>query len=122
MLWPVARPDGRMMPGRRRVRIVELVSEDQNSTYRVGRDMGPPTGEDDVFIPCEGIVEMAHVHELLDGAVLRRRERARLRALYLPERQDQLRRQLLDFALDAVEQKRGRSSFGYGGSKQRESR
>lgn len=118
----VRRPDGFVTTRQRRIRMVKFVHPtDANKLCTALKDMGPPTGEPDIFIPCDGEVEMAHVHELLDSAAERRRERVRLAALLLPERTAFFRKSLLEIGLEGIARKQGISTFGPGGFTQRES-
>lgn len=95
---------------KRRVRRLQAVSGDRLVTYI--QDMGPPTGEDELLIPCGEEVEMAHIHDILDAAVEKRRVRAIRRALEAPvktaEWQDAVRR----YGEEMVAQKAGRSTIG----------
>ena len=96
----------------RRLRLVRIISPDQNSLKTLVEDLGPPTGEDGVYIPCQGANDMAHVHELLDQALRNRKARKAQRALLLPERHKQLQRWLINYAEQAILEKAGRSTFG----------
>lgn len=96
----------------RRLRLVRIISHDQNSLKTLVEDLGPPTGEDGVYIPCQGANDMAHVHELLDQAKRNRAERKKLRAELLPTRHEMIRLGLLNYAEQAMAWKAGRSTFG----------
>jgi hypothetical protein len=96
----------------RRLRMVRIKNHDLNSTRVLVEDLGPPTGEPGVYVPCEGAVEMAHLHELLDQAVRNRAAWKKRQAELLPKRHEIIRLQLLDYAYQAIEWKAGRSTFG----------
>ncbi len=96
----------------RRLRIVRVVAEDQNSLKYLIEDLGPPTGEDGVFIPCEGANEMRLVHELLDQAKRNREERRARRLLELPGKQALMRARFLSYAEQMILAKAGASVSG----------
>lgn len=105
--------DFRMSTGRaRRLRIVRIITPDQNDLKSLIEDLGPPTGEDGVYVPCQGANDMAHVHELLDQAIRNRAERKRARVLLLPQRHEAIRLGLLNYAEQAILEKAARSTFG----------
>lgn len=96
----------------RRLRIVRIVTPDQNNLTPLIEDLGPPTGEDGVYIPCQGANDMAHVHELLDQALRNRKARKAAKLIRLPERHEAIRLGLLNYAEQAILEKAARSSFG----------
>lgn len=119
---PVRHENGGVTPVERRVRVATLVHPtDANKRITVLKVMGPPTGEQGVFIPCDGEVEMAHVHELLDAAIERRRTRAAARALLLPEKNASFQAAIREAGEDGVLRLKGHSTFGPGGQTTRES-
>ena len=96
----------------RRLRIVRVIAHDQNSLKHLIEDLGPPTGEDGVYIPCEGANEMRLVHELLDQAKLNRKERSARRLLELPGKHEKMRLGLINYAEQMMLAKAGISTFG----------
>jgi len=96
----------------RRLRMVRIVSEDQNQLHTLIEDLGPPTGEEGVYIPCQGANEMAHVHELLDQAIRDRTARKITREAHRLETHERFRQHLLNEAERQMAQKVGRSVFG----------
>lgn len=96
----------------RRLRMIRIVAHDQNSLKTLVEDLGPATGEDGVYIPCDGVVEMAHVHEMLDQAIRNRARRRVERAERLPLLHEQFRIGLLNEAEEGILRKIGASTFG----------
>lgn len=95
-----------------RLRMVRVVAHDQNSLKTLIENLGPATGEDGVYIPCEGANDMRHVHELLDQAKRNREERKVRRSLLLPERHAYNQRRLITLGEEMMLQNAGVSSFG----------
>lgn len=96
----------------RRLRMVRIISDDQNRLETLIEDLGPPTGEEGAYIPCYGVVEMAHVHEMLDKALIDRQERKAAQKLRIATRHEQFRLGLLNEAERQMAVKAGRSVFG----------
>jgi len=96
----------------RRLRMVRVVSHDQNDLIMLIDDLGPPTGEDGVYIPCQGANEMVYVYELLDQAKRDRAERKAAQQFRLATRHEQFRLGLLNEAERQMAAKVGRSVFG----------
>ena len=103
-------PQGRVVA--RRLRMIRIKAEDGNHLNTLVEDLGPATEEDSVYIPCEGAVEMAHVHELLDQAIRNRKKRSEFLAQILPTRHEMIRLGLLEYAQKAILAKAGTSTFG----------
>ena len=95
-----------------RLRMIRFKRLDQNGLHTLVKNLGPGTGEDGVYIPCEGANDMAHINELLDDALRRRKERKLQRSQLLPIRHAQLQTQLINYAEEAMLQKAGLSTFG----------
>lgn len=96
----------------RRLRMIRIVAHDQNSLKTLIEDLGPATGEDGVYVPCDGVVEMAHVHELLDQAIRNRVLRKKERAERLPLLHEKMRLGLIQTAEEGMLRQRGASTFG----------
>lgn len=105
-------PRGPLMGRRMRARMVQVVTLDQNHKQTLIELLGPPTNEDTVFVPCDGVVEMAQVHELIDYAKSRMAERAELRARRLKTNQELWREELLERYEQQMAINARRSVFG----------
>lgn len=95
-----------------RLRMIRFKRLDQNGLHTLVKNLGPGTGEDGVYIPCEGANDMAHINELLDDALRRRKERKLLRSQLLPVRHALLQVKLVEYAEQAILWKAGTSTFG----------
>ena len=92
--------------------MIRFKRRDQNGLHTLVKNLGPGTGEDGVYIPCENANDMTHINELLDDALRKRQERKLQRSLILPARHAQLQRQLISYAEEAMLWKAGTSTFG----------
>ena len=98
-----------------RLLVVTFVSKSQNDVNRLVKVLGPATGEESLIIPCGEGVELAQIEDILIAAKAKRKARAEQRLLYLPERQANMDRALIDLAEFEMARRKG-SAFGPGGN------
>lgn len=96
----------------RRLRMVRVVSHDQNSLIMLIDDLGPPTGEEGVYIPCHGANEMVYVYELLEQAKRDRASRKAAQRLRQATFHEKVRLGLLEEAEMGTARNAARSAFG----------
>lgn len=103
-----------------RVLVAYYVSRvDANKRGHLAKILGDATGAALVTIPCGGDVDWSYVQDIMESRVETIKRRAAERRERLRLRQEALGAQLADVAYEMEQQKKGASTFGYGGAIQR---